>query len=509
MHAQDDRVAFQFRAAHARHEHIARGGLHDILDQLAVIGLQPLPLAGVLVHALVGEFARIVDLHVAVAQVATARQADARVAHAVRPIDVVAAQQAAHLEAIAGVAHRIAHGTLRVVPQLLRRRVRLAPRVDDLHDALVIHGVEDRAAHRPVRAQPAAVASGQFRHLALRLPLFLRHIDRVFAEDASGGHLVQVWPLSAIVQLERLDLPVLARQPRQHAPLDVREVGDDQLVARCGHQTAAHGEGAPLADVVVDHILAVVLEGRDRGLLHLAVEPVGRAREVLRLEDAPRVATGARRSAELDRAAQATVVRCRVDQGAVLSGAGGCGLLPDFQKLARQRVEVALQQLLNSRLREVFRLNAALVAQEGEQGRALRRGRHSTTRQSGGTSGQRSRSSFESSDSSAGEVSIDGDTTVINSLVDPPKVDFSAISVPSWNASSYVSHSVHIAPGVFDEGVPVIRVRFPARPTQLPVLRRGLREQLYMTTPLLVFSFILRDAKNVAELAEGRGQAVL
>ena len=327
MDAQDDRVASLLGLAHAGHEDVARHGLHDILDQLAVVGLQQFPLAGVLVDALVNELPRHLaaelivtggDVHVAVAQVATAGQPDADVVHVVRPASRIDPQQAAHLEALVRRPNCRPDRALDVVPQLLGRRVRLTPCLHDLHDRVVVHGVEHVTAHLAVGTEAAAVASGQLRHLALRLALALRDVVRVLAEDAPGGHLVQVRPFAPVVQLERLDLPVFARQPRQHAPFDVRQVGDDQFAARGSQQRPPYGEGAALADVVVDDVFAVVLEGRDSGLLHVTVEPVGRARQVLGLKDTARVAPSARGPTELDRAAQASVARRCVDQHLVL-----------------------------------------------------------------------------------------------------------------------------------------------------------------------------------------------
>jgi hypothetical protein len=266
-------------------------------------------------------------------------------------------------------------------------------------DGLVGHGVEDRAAHHPVRAHAALIASRQLRHLALQLPLGLGDVAGVLAEDAAGGHLVQVVPLAPVVGLERRDLPLLVRQPRQHAAFDVRQVGDDQLGALGRDQRAAHGEGAALADVVPDQVLAVGLHGGDGGRLHLVVEPVRRARQVLRLEQPAGIAPSARRAAELDQAAQAAVPVRGVEQHLVLGRARRGRLLPYLQQLAHLRIEVTAEQVAERAARQVLGLEAVGILEVIEQALALRGGRDAATRQSGGTSGQRSSSSVESSES--------------------------------------------------------------------------------------------------------------
>jgi hypothetical protein len=97
-----------------------------------------------------------------------------------------------------------------------------------------------------------------------------------------------------------------------------------------------------------------------------------------------------------------------------------------------------------------------------------------------------------------GEFEVDGNATVINSLVDPPKVPLTPTIVPIRQASIYVSHRVHIEAGVFDELVPFGGVTGTVGSPQLHVLWSWLREQVYQLFTHLVFSFIGRDTKNVA-----------
>ena len=287
-------------------------------------------------------------------------------------------------------------------------------------DGLVRHRVEHLAAHLAIRAHAALIASGQLGHLALKLALGLGDEARIFAEDAAGGDLVQVVPLAPVVGLERGDLPVLAGQPRQHAAFDVGQIGDDQLGALGGDQRPAHGEGAALADVVPNQVLAVLLHGGDRGRLHLVVEPVGAAREVLRLEQAAGVTPSARRAAELDQAAQAAVLVRGVDQDTVLGRARRGRLLPDLQQLAHLWIEVAVEQVAERAARQILGLEAVGILEVVEQALALRGRRDAAAGQIGCTSGQRSSSSIESSYSCSGKSSVHGNATVINSLVTPP-----------------------------------------------------------------------------------------
>ena len=217
-------------------------------------------------------------MHAAVAQVTPRGQAAAHVLNFVGTEHAVEAHHlAAHGEALTVATHGRTRRPLDVVPEALGRRVRVAPALDNGHDGLVVHCVEHRPAHLAVGTEAAAIASRQFGNLTLRLALGLRHVEWILTQDAPGGDLVQVRTLAAIVGLKGLYLPLLAGHPSQHAPLDVRQVGDDQLLTLGGDQTAAHSEGAALADVVVNEVFAVGLEGRDGGLLHVTVEPVGRA----------------------------------------------------------------------------------------------------------------------------------------------------------------------------------------------------------------------------------------
>ena len=75
-----------------------------------------------------------------------------------------------------------------------------------------------------------------------------------------------------------------------------------------------------------------------------------------------------------------------------------------------------------------------------------------------------------------GEFKVDGDATVINSLVNSPKVPLTPTIVPIRQASIYVSHRVHIEAGVFDELVPFGGVTDTVRSPQLHILRPWLRE---------------------------------
>ena len=295
----------------------------------------------------------------------------------------------------------------------------LAPRPDDRLDSLVVHSLEDWAAHDTVRADAALIASGEFWGLALQLTLFLGHVGRILAEDLARRHLVQVMPLAAIIGLEGLNLPILTGQPRQHATLNVRQVGDDELLALWRDQGAAHGHAAALADIVPDEVVRVGLEGAHGDVLHLLVEPVGRAWQVLRLEYPPRVTRRACSARELDRAAQAAVRRGGVDQGLVLRWAGRRGLLAHLKQLTHLRIQITAQRGLKRALGQVVEVEAR-PAQILNHAPALRGALHRAVGQSFDTSGQSSESSVESSESRFREFNVDGDTTVVNVLVVSP-----------------------------------------------------------------------------------------
>ena len=256
-------------------------------------------------------------------------------------------------------------------------------------------------------------------HRAIASLLVLDDDSRVNAERLGICQHVQVVPNAAVEVIERVDLPLLAGEPRQHATLDVRQVGDHQLLARLGHEAASHGAGAEFGHVVDQQILAVQLHRGNAGLDVLGLEE--RPRQVLRLEQAPGVAAGARGAAELDDAAQASVAAGGVDDDAIFGRRRGGRLLPYLQQLARLRVQaLALQDAGDRGLGQVFDVELHDLVEVLQQLGALRQAADSAARQMSATNGQRSRSSLESSESSVGERYVNGDTTVINSLVDPP-----------------------------------------------------------------------------------------
>ena len=325
-----------------------------------------------------------------VAQITTARQAHTQPRDALRVRLDVERDQIPHAETRAQIVDRLARSRLYIIPQAARARVRPTPRRDDLLDGLITHRVKDRPTHLPIGTDAALIPSSEFGHLALELALALRDVARIFVEDASGCHLVQVVPVAAIIGLEGGNLPVLARQPCQHAPFDVRQVGDDQLLTHRRDQRAAHAEGATLANVVPDDVFAVRLEGSHGRLLHDVVEPVRRAGQVLRLEQPTGIAPGARRAAELDQAAQATVTRRAVQKHSVLGGAGRCGLLADLQQLTHLRIEIPTEQIAEGGARQIFRLEVEPVLEMVKQALALRGRRDAASGQMGCTRGQSS-----------------------------------------------------------------------------------------------------------------------
>ena len=107
-----------------------------------------------------------------------------------------------------------------------------------------------------------------------------------------------------------------------------------------------------------------------------------------------------------------------------------------------------------------------------------------------------------------GEFKVDGDATVINSLVNSPKVPLTPTIVPIRQTSIYVSHRVHIKAGVFDELIPFGGVTDMIGSPQLHVFWAWLGEQVYQLLARLVFSFVGRHAEDVAQRAQRAGEAV-
>ena len=147
-------------------------------------------------------------------------------------------------------------GAFQHIPELDDVLVRFAPCVHDVAHLLFRqeHAVE--RSHAAERPDAALVAQGQLLHLA-DLALVLRDVLGLLVKGLGVGQLVQVRP-DAIVELpKRFGLPVLAGEPREHAPFDVGQVRDDQLAPFRRDQGATHRARAQLGHVVEHQILAV------------------------------------------------------------------------------------------------------------------------------------------------------------------------------------------------------------------------------------------------------------
>ena len=249
MHMQADGVPSLFGLEHAGGQDVTRHCLDDVLDQLAAIGLNDLPLLGVLIDAIIDDRA-LTKARVRIAEVAPARQLNAQ------PGVGVCDAQVAHDVPLTRLSDCVLDGAFQHIPELDDVLVRFAPCVHDVAHLLFRqeHAVE--RSHAAERPDAALVAQGQLLHLA-DLALVLRDVLGLLVEGLGVGQLVQVRP-DAIVELpKRFGLPVLAGEPREHAPLDVGQVRDDQLAPFRRDQGATHRARAQLGHVVEHQILAV------------------------------------------------------------------------------------------------------------------------------------------------------------------------------------------------------------------------------------------------------------
>ena len=141
------------------------------------------------------------------------------------------------------------------------------------------------------------VAASEFGHLAADLSLVLGDVLGLLVQDAGRSDFVEVVADAFVERGERLNLPRLPGQPREHAAFDVGQVGDDQLLARRGHDAPTDGRGDQVHDVVEQQVLGVGLHSRD-ALLHGPALDDGTGK-VLRLKHAAAEAACAGRAAEL------------------------------------------------------------------------------------------------------------------------------------------------------------------------------------------------------------------
>ena len=89
-----------------------------------------------------------------------------------------------------------------------------------------------RRSARNKRADASLVLEHQLHHLAQLSLLPVVHIIDGYTERARVGHLVEIRSFARVVGRERIELPLLAGQPRDAAPFDVGIVADRQHLAR-------------------------------------------------------------------------------------------------------------------------------------------------------------------------------------------------------------------------------------------------------------------------------------
>src|SRR3546814_15073827 len=77
---------------------------------------------------------------------------------------------------------------------------------------------------------------------------------------------------------EGLGLPLLERQPSEHPPFDIREVGGDQLLAFRRNNCRSDAGGRPADNIVIDQIGATRLQSVD-GRFDCLLAVLGRSEE--------------------------------------------------------------------------------------------------------------------------------------------------------------------------------------------------------------------------------------
>src|SRR5690606_20811028 len=109
---------------------------------------------------------------------------------------------------------------------------------------------------------------------------------------------------------KRLDLPLFAGKPSEYATFNVGQVSAAQLLSRCRNQCTAHRRPDHVHGVVVNKFHSAALDRLHREVV-LILQVLRYAAQVLQLHEPTGPAVSAAGTAELKRAAQATVAgRC-------------------------------------------------------------------------------------------------------------------------------------------------------------------------------------------------------
>ncbi len=527
---------------HVVRQHVPAGRLRHVLHQLAAIGLDAGPLPGVLVHAHVAYLALGRHLRVQVAQAPAAGQSDAQPGAIALGLEVRTRR-----ECDTGGGDRIHDGAGQALPQFARFDVCVTPLdlqrlARDPHVALqpvrgapvlggpLVHpfGLREGAlvggqphgfgqlvqvqvvhdGERDERAHSTLVPERQLHHLADLAHVVVDRVRRG-VERSGVRRLVHIFTLARVEVRERLQLPLFARQERQHPAFDVGQVGHRQLAPGWRHDAPPHDVGHDAHRLVVHQVQRVDLERVDHQLLHLvAFHVTVRALHVVRLEDAATPALGAQRGSELQRVAQPPVRRHAVHYRLVLRAASHACFEPDHQQRSHPLGQLRVFHPTAQRVgRQVGQVDAVLGQDELEQLVALGGAGDSSRRLGMDSRFQRSLGPCGGLHGGVGQVQVHGETTVVDLLVENPQLvlEPAVAHVPHRQLRAREAHGHDVLQAVVDELLPLVRVCLARGAAQLVVLRPRFAEQLNQFLAALALGLVLVELEHRADLLQRPG----
>src|SRR5690606_10670894 len=343
-------------------------------------------------------------------------------------------------------------------------------------------------------------------HALAHLALEARDLTRIDPKRACVCELVRIRPDARIVRAEGLELPLLVAEPRQHAPLDVRQVANDELAAARRGDDSAERVACQLHHVVVDEVGIAALHRADAFFDFLGRHL--RSREVLGLQGTTCPAAGALRATELEQPADTAVLVRPVDRALVLRGARRRRGEPHADQFLYRLGQLRIfEPLLERRGLHVRKAHAVLREQVHEHLVTLRRALDVAVRQLAGDLLQLALRLLRSCERSARMRKVNEYATVVDRLIEEPQFQLARIVwvVPGWQLLRQLAQRSRVVDGILDELLPFIGMRFARRAAQLRILRARLAEQIDQR---LAVALLRLEPEYLAELPERARQSV-
>ena len=307
--------------------------------------------------------------------------------------------------------------------------------------------------------------------------------------------------------VERFELPRLAREPREHAALDVGQIGDDQLPPGRGDDAPADRVARQLHDVVGHQVGDPGLDRGDAVLDFFG--PDGWPRKVLRLEGPSRPSPGAAGAVELQRAAHAAVDVHSAHEGKVLARARGARLQSDREQLLQPVGQIGILEPSFDRAPAKIGEGDAKLRQDVFEHRVALRG--SIERAVSVRPGRPRKASLllvDGADRRIGKVQVHGEPPIVDLLIEVPERQLCPLVVPRRHALFDLPHRVDIRSGIGKEPLPFLGMRIACRAADLGVGRPRHAEESDEILSGLVLCFVEGYAQDLAKLVQPAGETV-